>query len=48
MTVPTQYDDYHINIVKEVFKKANLNVEYVIKAPEGIGITYGYFHKKKN
>ncbi len=47
MTVLTQYDDYHINIVKEAFKKANLNDEYVIKVPEAIVITYGYFHKKK-
>jgi molecular chaperone DnaK len=47
ITVPTHYDNFRINTVKEAFKKANVNVVNVIKEPEAIGIAYGYFFKKE-
>ena len=47
ITVPTHYNEYRINTVKEAFKKTNLTVVNVIKEPEAIGIAYGYFHKKE-
>ena len=47
ITVPTHFNDYRIDTVKEAFKLANLNVVKVIKEPEAIGIAYGYSHKKK-
>ena len=46
ITVPTHFNDYRIDTVKEAFKKAKLDVVNVIKEPEAIGIAYGYFHKK--